>query len=122
MCLMIFSLLSPLFPSPLPSGYCQFVLNFSVSGYICLLVCFADYVPLTGEIIWYLSFTTWLPSLSRVSIFIGELLLFFETNDRLLISSCKLPIKYSPCYVRSQELFFLETNVQSGGPLKVHRK
>ena len=30
----------------------------------CLLVCFVDYVPLIGEIIWYLSFTTWLISLS----------------------------------------------------------
>ena len=29
----------------------------------CLLVCFVDYVPLTGEIICYLSFTTWLISL-----------------------------------------------------------
>ena len=30
----------------------------------CLLVCFADYVPLIGHIIWYLSFSTWLISLS----------------------------------------------------------
>ena len=30
----------------------------------CLLVCFVDYVPLKGEIIWYLSFTIWLISLS----------------------------------------------------------
>ena len=30
----------------------------------CLLVCFVDYVPVKGEIIWYLSLTTWLISLS----------------------------------------------------------
>ena len=30
----------------------------------CLLVCFVDYILLIGEIIWYLSFTTWLISLS----------------------------------------------------------
>ena len=30
----------------------------------CLLVCFVDYVPLKGEIIWYLSLTTWLIALS----------------------------------------------------------
>ena len=31
---------------------------------VCLLVCFVDQVPLIGEIIWYLSFTAWLVSLS----------------------------------------------------------
>ena len=30
----------------------------------CLLVCFVDYVPLIGDIIWYLSLTTWLISFS----------------------------------------------------------
>ena len=30
----------------------------------CLLDCFVDYVPVKGEIIWYLSLTTWLISLS----------------------------------------------------------
>ena len=30
----------------------------------CLLVCFVDYVPVKGEIIWYLSLTAWLISLS----------------------------------------------------------
>ena len=29
-----------------------------------LLVCFIDYVPLVGEIMWYLSLTAWLISLS----------------------------------------------------------
>ena len=32
----------------------------------CLLVCFVDQVPLIGEIIWYLSFTAWLISLSTM--------------------------------------------------------
>ena len=30
----------------------------------CSLVCFVDSVPIKGEIIWYVSFTTWLISLS----------------------------------------------------------
>ena len=30
----------------------------------CLLFSFVDYVPVTGEIIWYLSLTPWLISLS----------------------------------------------------------
>ena len=37
---------------------------FSVSGCICLLVCFVEQIPLIGEITWYLSFTDWLISLS----------------------------------------------------------
>ena len=32
----------------------------------CLPVCLVNYVPLTGEIIWYLSFTAWLTSLSII--------------------------------------------------------
>ena len=52
---------SPIILSYLPSGYCLFVLYFNVSGYI-LLACFFDYVPVKGEIIWYLSFTAWLIS------------------------------------------------------------
>ena len=36
--LMTLSVLSPVIPSYLPSGYCQFVLYFNVSGYI-LLAC-----------------------------------------------------------------------------------
>ena len=31
---------SPIITCCLSSGYCQFLLNFSVSGYICFLVCF----------------------------------------------------------------------------------
>ena len=32
----------------------------------CLLVCFVDQIPIIGEIIWYLSFTDWLISLSMM--------------------------------------------------------
>ena len=57
---------SPIIPFPLPSDHCQPVLNFNVFGYtiLCLLVHFVDKFPVNGEIIWYLSFTTWLISLS----------------------------------------------------------
>ena len=37
---------SPIIPSPLPSGHCQPVLNFSVFGSICLLVRFIGLSPL----------------------------------------------------------------------------
>ena len=33
---------------------------------LCSFVCFVHYVPLIGEIIWYLSFTAWLISLSII--------------------------------------------------------
>ena len=50
--------------STLPSDYCQIVLNFNVSSYVCFASFFVDYVPVKGEIIWYLSLTTWIISLS----------------------------------------------------------
>ena len=56
---------SPSVPSPLSSGYCYIVLNFSVVIF-CLLFSFVDYVPVKDEIIWYLSFTAWLISLSII--------------------------------------------------------
>ena len=55
--LMTLPLLSPIISSPLPSGYCQFFISMSLVLF-CSLVCFVDWVPLIGEIIWYLSFTT----------------------------------------------------------------
>ena len=55
--------LFPHYPLHLPHSYCPFVPNLNISGYI-LLACFVGEVPLTGEIIWHLSFTTWLVSLS----------------------------------------------------------
>ena len=54
----------PLSLSPLPSGYCQFVLYFNVSGYILLTSLFGWLGSIIVEIIWYFSFTTWLVSLS----------------------------------------------------------
>ena len=48
---------------PLLSGHCQPVPNFNIFGFT-LLVHFVDYVPVKGEIIWYLSLTAWLISLS----------------------------------------------------------
>ena len=56
--------LTPIIPSQFPSGYCQFVLNFNVSGYILLACLFCQLGPVKGGIIWYLSLTTWLFSLS----------------------------------------------------------
>ena len=56
---------SPSFPCypPLPSP-----LVTVSSLFLCLwfYFCFVDYVPLIGEIIWYLSFTAWLISLSII--------------------------------------------------------
>ena len=55
----------PHYPLLLPSGHCQSVPCFHVSGSI-LFVCFIHQVPLISEIIWYLSLTTWLISLSII--------------------------------------------------------
>ena len=61
----LFPFIPLLSPSTLLSGYCQFVLYSNVSDYIvCMLVCFVNQVPLIGEIMWYLSFNTWLMSFS----------------------------------------------------------
>ena len=56
---------SPSYPPPPLSlvSISQFFISMSLVVF-CLLVCFADQVPLIGEIIWYLSFTSWLISLS----------------------------------------------------------
>ena len=51
-------------PFPLPSGSCQAPVNFKVSGCVLFAFFFVDYVTVKGEIIWYLSLTTWLISLS----------------------------------------------------------
>ena len=52
----------PLPPSPLVT-VSLFIISKSWVLF-CLLVCCVDQVPLIGEIIWYLSFTAWLISLS----------------------------------------------------------
>ena len=62
--LMTLSLLSPVtpFPSPLVTVSLFFISMSLVIFYF--LVCFVDQLPLIGEIIWYLSLTSWLTSLS----------------------------------------------------------
>ena len=59
-----FPFLPPLFPFPYPYGYCQFVLYCQISGSILLMCLFGWLGPTLGEIIWYLSFASWLISLS----------------------------------------------------------
>ena len=57
-------------PSPLWDSLLVTANLFSISVSLvtsCLFVCFVDYVPVKGEIIWYLSFTAWLISLSIIS-------------------------------------------------------
>ena len=66
-CVLYSSSCNPLFslaPPPPTPAQCEIVLNFNVSG--CILFAFSsvDYVPVKGEIIWYLSLTAWLISLS----------------------------------------------------------
>ena len=59
------SLSFPIILFPLLQGYCLFFISMSLVA-CCLLACFVGYIPLKGEIIWYLSFTTWLISLSII--------------------------------------------------------
>ena len=54
----------PIIPSHFPLVTVSFFFISMSLVLFCLLVCFVDEVPLIGEIIWYLSFTTWLTSLS----------------------------------------------------------
>ena len=61
-----FPFFAQLSPSPLASGHFQFVLYFHVSGSILLACLFFHYIPLISDIIWYLSFTAWLISLSII--------------------------------------------------------
>ena len=58
---------SPIFPNypiPPPLWLLSVCSLFQCLVVFCLLVCFADKVPLIGQIIPYLSFTTWLISLT----------------------------------------------------------
>ena len=56
--------LSPLSPSHSPVAILtMFLISMSLVIF-CLLFSFVDYVPVKGEIIWYLSLTAWLFSLS----------------------------------------------------------
>ena len=57
-------LLSPLSPPHSPLAIVTlFLISMSLVMF-CLLFSFVDYVPVKGEIIWYLSLTAWLISLS----------------------------------------------------------
>ena len=55
---------SPHSPLSLPSGYVRLFLTSMSLVIFCLLFSFVDYVPIKGEIIWYLSLATWIISLS----------------------------------------------------------
>ena len=55
---------SPLSPPPLRLAIVRLFLTSMTLLIFCLLFSFVDYVPVKGEIIWYLSLTTWLMSLS----------------------------------------------------------
>ena len=57
-------LLSPLSLPPTPLAIVRLFLTSMILVIFCLLFSFVDYVPVKGEIIWYLSLTSWLISLS----------------------------------------------------------
>ena len=56
--------LSPLSPPHFPLAIVRLFLTSMSVVIFCLLFSFVDYVPVKGEIIWYLSLTAWLISLS----------------------------------------------------------
>ena len=56
--------LFPLSPPPLTLAIVRLFLTSMSLVIFCLLFSFVDYVPVKGEIIWYLSLTAWLISLS----------------------------------------------------------
>ena len=58
------TLLSPPSPPPSPLAIVTLYLISMSLVIFCLLFSFVDYVPVKGEIIWYLSLTAWLISLS----------------------------------------------------------
>ena len=57
-------LFSPLFPRPSPLAIVRLILISKSLVIFCLLFSFIDYVLVKGEIIWYLSLTAWVISLS----------------------------------------------------------
>ena len=66
-CVVYSSSYRPLSPLPPPHSPLAIVTLFLISMslvILCLLFSFVDYVPVKGEIIWYLSLTAWLISLS----------------------------------------------------------
>ena len=67
---------------PLPPFLWSSISLFFISKFLvlfCSLVCFVDYVPFIGEIIWYLSFTAWLTSFTSAKCF--PLKIFFHTEE-----------------------------------------
>ena len=56
--------LSPLSPPHAPLAIVRLFLTSMSLVIFCLLFSFVDYVPVKGEIIWFLSLTAWLISLS----------------------------------------------------------
>ena len=66
-CVLYSSSCKPLSPLSPPHSFLAIVTLFLISMSLvifCLLFSFVDYVPVKGEIIWYLSLTAWLISLS----------------------------------------------------------
>ena len=66
-CVLYSSSCNPLFPLSPPHSPLAIVTLFLISMSLvifCLLFSFVDYVPVKGEITWYLSLTSWLISLS----------------------------------------------------------
>ena len=74
----------PPHPSPLVTVSLFFISKSLVL--CCSLACFADQVPLIGEIIWYLSSTTWLTLLR--SFFYFKNMKYFKQIKLYVIISC----------------------------------
>ena len=72
---------SPHYLLPSPLAIVRLFLTSMSLVIFCLLFSFVDYVPIKGRIIWYLSLTTWLISLS--------IMLSTSTHDGLLCSRKK---------------------------------
>ena len=78
----------PHYPSP-PSLLVTVSLYFILMSLVvfCSLVCFVDYIPLIGEIIWYSSFTTWLISLSLCIIFTSFIHAVMKDSSSFFLSA-----------------------------------
>ena len=63
-CVLYSSSCNPLFPLPPPPAIVGLFLTSMSLVIFCFIFSSIDYVPVKGEIIWYLSLTTWLISLS----------------------------------------------------------
>ena len=86
---------SPMFPPHSPLAIVRLFL-ISVSLVIfCLLFSFVDYVPVKGEVIWYLSLTTWLISLSimlssSIHAIAKDISSFFSLLHRIPLCKCTI--------------------------------